>query len=153
MNVLVAKSGVWQNSALWLPLASGALVQLIKFLVFWVRKRRIDFRIFVQAGGMPSSHSAMVTALATVVGVRDGTDSTIFALTCIMAAIVMYDAAGVRRAAGRQARVLNHILEDLYQGRPVAEERLRELLGHTPIEVIVGALLGFAFTWGWLRWM
>jgi hypothetical protein len=84
---------------------------------------------------------------------QEGVNSSLFALACIMAGIVMYDAAGVRRAAGRQARVLNRILEDLYRGQPVAEERLRELLGHTPVEVIIGAMLGFLITWGWLRWM
>jgi acid phosphatase family membrane protein YuiD len=71
----------------------------------------------------------------------------------VLATVVMYDAAGVRRAAGRQAQVLNRIVEDLYQGQPIAEEQLRELLGHTPVEVIVGAVVGFVLTWGWLTLM
>ncbi|MCD6290397.1 MAG: divergent PAP2 family protein [Anaerolineae bacterium] len=151
MNAWTARSGVWDNTALWVPIAAGTLVQIIKFLLFWARQRRLDFRVFVRAGGMPSSHAAIVTALATTIGIQEGTGSTIFALTCVMAGIVMYDATGVRRATGRQARVLNRIVEDLYRGQPVAEERLREFLGHTPFEVIVGALLGFLIAWGWLR--
>ncbi len=91
---------------------------------------------------MPSSHSALVTALTTGVGLRDGFDSSLFALAVVFALVVMYDAAGVRRAAGgKQARVLNAIIEDLNR-RQLHPERLRELLGHTPFEVLVGALLG-----------
>ena len=153
MSISGAGWGVWGNTTLWLPVASGALVQLIKFIALWIRQRRIDLRVLVQAGGMPSSHAAVVTALATAIGIREGTGSTAFALACILAAIVMYDAAGVRRAAGRQAQILNRILEDLYQGHPIAEGRLRELLGHTPFEVIVGALMGFTITWGWLTFL
>jgi acid phosphatase family membrane protein YuiD len=145
--------GVWGNAVLWLPIISGILVQLIKFLALWIRERHVDFRVLVQAGGMPSSHAAAVTALATAVGIREGTSSTAFALACVLATVVMYDAAGVRRAAGRQAQVLNRIVEDLYQGQPIAEEQLRELLGHTPVEVIVGAVVGFVLTWGWLTLM
>lgn len=90
---------------------------------------------------MPSSHSAFVTSLATGVGLVEGSDSTLFALAAVFALIVMYDAAGVRRAAGKQARVLNAIIEDLNR-RELHPERLRELLGHTPVEVVAGALLG-----------
>jgi acid phosphatase family membrane protein YuiD len=150
MTMAVTGAGVWSNPTLWVPMAAGLLVQLIKFVTTWICQRQIDFRVLVQPGGMPSAHSAVVTALATAVGIREGTASTAFALACILAGIVMYDAAGVRRAAGRQARILNRIVEDLYHGHPIAEERLWELLGHTPFEVIVGAVIGFAFAWGWL---
>lgn len=150
MNALASAGGVWGNPVLWLPIFAGVIVQAFKLLTFWRRYRRIDFRILVQTGGMPSSHSAVVTALATAVGIREGTGSTLFAMACILAAVVMYDAAGVRRAAGKQAAVLNRILEDMYQGQPVAEERLRELLGHTPFEVIVGAAVGAGIAWAWL---
>ena len=150
MNALASAGGVWGNSILWLPVFAGVIVQAFKLLAFWRRYRRIDFRILVQTGGMPSSHSAVVTALATAVGIQEGTGSALFAMACILAAVVMYDAAGVRRAAGKQAAVLNRILEDMYQGQPVAEERLRELLGHTPFEVIVGATVGAAIAWAWL---
>ncbi len=90
---------------------------------------------------MPSSHSALVTALTTGLGIQEGFDSAIFALAVVFSLVVMYDAAGVRRAAGKQARVLNAIIEDLNR-RQLHPERLRELLGHTPFEVLVGALLG-----------
>lgn len=150
MNALASAGGVWGNPVLWLPIFAGVIVQAFKLLTFWRRYRRIDFRILVQTGGMPSSHSAVVTALATAIGIREGTGSTLFAMACILAAVVMYDAAGVRRAAGKQAAVLNRILEDMYQGQPVAEERLRELLGHTPFEVIVGAAVGAGIAWAWL---
>lgn len=90
---------------------------------------------------MPSSHSAFVTSLATAIGMTVGFDSVLFALSFAFAMIVMYDASGVRRAAGKQAKVLNAILEDLNR-RELHPERLRELLGHTPFEVVVGALLG-----------
>lgn len=150
MNALASAGGVWGNPVLWLPIFAGVIVQAFKLLTFWRRYRRIDFRILVQTGGMPSSHSAVVTALATAVGIREGTGSALFAMACILAAVVMYDAAGVRRAAGKQAAVLNRILEDMYQGQPVAEERLRELLGHTPFEVIVGAAVGAGIAWAWL---
>lgn len=102
---------------------------------------------------MPSSHSALVSALATSVGLWEGFSSTAFAISLIFALIVMYDAAGVRRAASMQARILNQILEELFQGHPVSEKRLWELLGHTPFEVLVGALIGVTVSsiFYWLR--
>lgn len=150
MKTWLAAESIWRNDTLWVPLLAGLIVQLIKFTAYWLQHHRVDLRVLVQAGGMPSSHSAVVTALAAMVGWREGTSSTLFAVAVILAGIVMYDAAGVRRAAGRQARVLNRILDDLYHGQPVAEERLRELLGHTPFEVIVGAILGFVLAWAWV---
>ena len=96
----------------------------------------------VSAGGMPSSHSALVTGLATATGRQLGIASTAFAITVVLAAIVMYDAAGVRRAVSIQARILNQMIEDAFQGSLQGEKRLRELIGHTPIQVFVGGLLG-----------
>ena len=94
------------------------------------------------SGGMPSSHSALVVSMATSIGYANGFNSSIFALSATVALIVMYDAAGVRRAAGKQAAVLNEIVEELQAHRGIREEKLKELLGHTPIEVIAGAALG-----------
>jgi len=91
---------------------------------------------------MPSSHTALVLSLTTVIGSKRGINTPEFAISAIFSAVVMYDATGVRRAAGRQARVLNRIVEDLFHQEGLKEERLRELIGHTPIEVIAGALLG-----------
>ncbi|GCE17418.1 hypothetical protein KDK_12180 [Dictyobacter kobayashii] len=93
---------------------------------------------------MPSSHSALVTGLATAVGRKVGIASPDFAIAVVLASIVMYDAAGVRRAVSIQARLLNQMIEEAFQGSPMAEKRLRELIGHTPIQVFVGGLLGIA---------
>jgi hypothetical protein len=91
---------------------------------------------------MPSSHSALVTGLATATGRQVGVASPLFAITVVLASIVMYDAAGVRRAVSIQARILNQMIEEAFQGSPMGEKRLRELIGHTPIQVIVGGILG-----------
>jgi len=118
-----------------------ALAQIFKIISWAFVSKELNFRRLVEPGGMPSSHSAFVTSLCTGVGLRDGFDSTMFALAAVFAVIVMYDASGVRRAAGKQARVLNRMIEDLNR-RELHPERLRELLGHTPFEVVVGAALG-----------
>ncbi len=131
-----------------------SIAQVSKFFIWRLQKGKTNFRILVSAGGMPSSHSALVSALATSTGLWEGFSSTAFALSLILALIVMYDAAGVRRAASIQAKILNQILDELFQGQPVSEKRLWELLGHTPVEVLVGALMGVAvsFLLYWLRW-
>ena len=133
----------------WLPhpgLTTGFfalfLAQVIKFISTWISRGRIDFRTLVTTGGMPSSHTALVVALTTTVGLVEGFTSTIFDVSHVYASIVMYDASGVRQAAGRQARVLNQIVADLQDSLAVRPERLKELLGHTPLEVIGGAVLG-----------
>ncbi len=140
---------VWSNEALWLPISVAVAIQLYKFLSEWIRHRDFDLRVLARAGGMPSSHSAMVTSLVSAVGHRSGTNSDVFALSVIFAVIVMYDATGVRQAAGKQAKVLNQIIRELFSGQPVSEEELKELIGHTSVEVIVGALIGIAYTFSW----
>lgn len=132
---------VTDNAVLMTSLLAWAVAQLLKIVSWAVMRGKLNFRRLVEPGGMPSSHSAFVTALAASIGLQEGFDSTLFALAAVFALIVMYDAAGVRRAAGKQARVLNAIVEDLNR-RELHPERLRELLGHTPIEVVAGALLG-----------
>ncbi len=118
-----------------------ALAQFFKIISWAFVSRELNFKRLVEPGGMPSSHSAFVTSLCTGIGIHEGFDSTMFALAAVFAVIVMYDASGVRRAAGKQARVLNSIIEDLNR-KELHPERLRELLGHTPFEVLVGAALG-----------
>ena len=118
------------------------IAQVLKVAEDSLRQRRLDFRRLASAGGMPSSHTALVLSLTTVIGSKRGINTPEFAISAIFSAVVMYDATGVRRAAGRQARVLNRIVEDLFHQEGLKEERLRELIGHTPIEVIAGALLG-----------
>lgn len=122
---------------------AGLLAQLIKLFTNAIQRKPVNFRIMVETGGMPSSHSASMTGLASSVGFVAGVDSVIFAVALGLAMIVMYDAAGVRRAAGRMAGILNKMTEDIYHHHPdQVPERLRELLGHTPKEVLVGAALG-----------
>lgn len=125
-------------------LVSWAIAQAFKVVVEFYKVRRLDFRILAAMGGMPSSHTAMVVALTTVLGRLNGLGSPVFALALIFSLVVMYDAAGVRRAAGRQAAVLNRVVADLWEHRGFHEDHLLELLGHTPFEVLAGAALGVA---------
>ena len=131
---------IWNNHYFWIPLTTWFLVQTIKVITELIAHKRFDFKRFWGSGGMPSSHSATVTSLATVAGLARGFDSLEFAMCVAFAAITMYDAAGVRRAAGKQARVLNQIMES--KGNINMQEKLIELLGHTPVEVFVGAIVG-----------
>ena len=119
-----------------------AIAQILKVGVVSVRKRHLDLRVLAETGGMPSSHSAIVAALTTSVGRLNGVTSDTFAIALIFSIVVMYDAQGVRRAAGPQAAIPNRLVDDLMAHRGIHETRLRELLGHTPVEVLVGAALG-----------
>jgi len=121
------------------------VAQLLKFPVNILMYGKLDLKRLVGSGGMPSSHSALVMALATSTGKYEGWGSPLFAVAAVTAGIVMYDAAGVRRAAGKQAEVLNQIIDEIYQGSHISPERLKELIGHTPIEVLMGAILGALF--------
>jgi len=122
------------------------ITQIIKFFAHWIVKRTADFRMFTTTGGMPSSHASGVMGLATTVGLINGFSSIEFAIALGYALIVMYDAAGVRRAAGKQAACLNKIIMDVYkQELKEAGGKLKELLGHTPLQVFVGALFGVIY--------
>ncbi len=124
--------------------------QILKFLIELIYRRRVNFRMLTTAGGMPSSHSSTVSALSTAIAIHDGMGNSLFVVSLVLAIITMYDAAGVRRAASIQARILNQIIDELFQGHPISETRLRELLGHTPIEVFVGMMLGIIGAWWWM---
>jgi hypothetical protein len=126
------------------PLVAWTIAQAAKVLLTSFRQRRLNLRVLAETGGMPSSHSAIVMGLTTAVGKYAGVSSAAFAIALIFTFVVMYDAAGLRRAAGRQAEVLNRLVDDLVHMRGVQEQRLRELLGHTPLEVFVGAAIGLA---------
>ncbi|MGC8894835.1 MAG: divergent PAP2 family protein [candidate division WOR-3 bacterium] len=130
------------NTMIWVPVLAMFIAQLTKCGIYSIVGRRLDLTWLFQAGGMPSSHSALVSALTIKVGFNAGFDSPLFAIAFILALIVMYDAAGVRRAMGKQARLLNMMVDEMSRGRPVSGERMKEFLGHTPLEVFVGALLG-----------
>ncbi len=135
-------------------LLSGVLAaffaQVIKFFIFTIQSRKINFKIFTTTGGMPSSHSAGVMGISTSAGLIAGFDSVVFAVSMGFALITMYDAAGVRRAAGKTAACLNRMMDDFYKHDVQAiGGKLKELLGHTPMEVIMGAIFGVLFALGW----
>jgi len=123
-------------------LVAWAIAQVTKLALTSVRERRLNLRVLAETGGMPSSHAAIVMGLTAAVGRLDGVSSGTFAIALIFSFVVMYDAQGVRRAVGRQAAVLNRLVEDMVHMRGIQEDRMRELLGHTPFEVLVGGTLG-----------
>jgi uncharacterized protein len=125
-------------------LLAWAIAQVTKVVLTSVSQRRLNLRVLAEMGGMPSSHAAIVMGLTASVGRVNGVSSAVFAIALIFSIVVMYDAQGVRLAAGRQAAVLNRLVEDMVSMRGIQEDRLRELLGHTPFEVLVGAALGVA---------
>ncbi len=133
------------NKVLWVTVFAWFIAQSLKVVHTYIVDKRFNVLRFVGSGGMPSSHSSSVMCLATAIGRTQGWHSTLFAFALIFAFIVMYDAAGVRYAVGKQAIILNTIIEDMQQHRKnkqVTEDRLKELVGHTPFEVFAGAILG-----------
>ena len=127
---------------------SAMFAQLLKFIGFTIKNRKINFKIFSTTGGMPSSHSSGVMALSTMTGILNGFDSHLFAICIGFSLIIMYDAAGLRRAAGKTAACLNRMMEDFYNhDLQSVGGKLKELLGHTPFEVFVGAFLGVSFAY------
>lgn len=131
-----------QNKFIYIPVLLWLIIQTEKVILDLIKNKRFNFKRVFGAGGMPSSHSAIVTSLAVLIGKEYGFDSGIFAISLIFAFIVMYDAAGVRRAAGKQAALLNKIIETPGLKFEQVQEKLVEVLGHTPFQVFVGALLG-----------
>ena len=140
------------NKVLIIPICSWAAAQLLKVRLVLIKKRQLDLRYLVISGGMPSAHSALVTALATSVALGQGIDSVAFGITAILAMVVMYDSAGVRQSVGKQSVVLNRIIQELKFRRPITElERdLKEFVGHTSFQVIVGGLLGIFIALLWI---
>lgn len=134
---------IFNNKILLCAILGWFSAQLLKVIIVLITEKKFDIRRFVGSGGMPSSHSSFVVALTTAVGYETGFDSAMFAVCIVFSFVVMYDAAGVRRAAGKQARVLNLIIENFGHDSPeIMGERLKELLGHTPVQVFAGAVLG-----------
>lgn len=130
------------NKYLYVPLLLWFCIQVFKVICDLVKTKKFNFKRIMGAGGMPSSHTAVVTSLAMLVGKCEGFDSAMFAVALVFAMVVMYDAAGVRRAAGKQAHLLNKIIETPGLTGVEVQERLVEVLGHTPLQVIVGAIIG-----------
>ena len=131
-----------QNKYIYVPLLLWFGIQLFKLLYDLVKTKKFNFKRILGAGGMPSSHSAVVTSIATLIGKYEGVDTAIFALSFVVAFVVMYDACGVRRAAGKQAALLNRLVETPGLTGVQVSERLVEVLGHTPVQVLVGAFIG-----------
>lgn len=142
----------------WAAFAAWLVAQTIKLASNLIRTGRVDFTYLVSTGGMPSAHSALFTALAVSIGIHDGFDSNLFVLALGVAFVVMFDASTVRRAAGQQARILNEIVDGISKTHRISHGKLRELLGHTRLEVFVGFLVGVAtaivvsLIWRWMGW-
>lgn len=132
------------NPVLLSALAAWLTAQVLKVLIELILKGRMNWALIFQAGGMPSSHSAMVSAAALSTGLGYGFDSPIFSVAAVLAMIVIYDATGVRREAGRQAVLINTIIEELSKGKIPPQDKLKEMLGHTPGEALLGTLLGLS---------
>lgn len=138
---------ILDNQVLLIALCSSLTAQILKLFIELAQFRRIRFKVLFETGGMPSSHSALVSALATGIGSTQGWDTPQFAIATVFAFIVMYDAAGIRRAAGKQAKVLNQIMVEVFEEE---HDPLKELLGHTPAQVVAGSVLGVFLMWWFL---
>lgn len=132
-------------------LSAWAIAQTIKVVLGVIREKKFNFKWFIGTGGMPSSHAAGASALAISCGLYEGFDSVFFALAAVFAIVTMFDAQGVRRAAGQQATILNQILDDMYWKGKLEADRLFELIGHTPLQVITGAVLGGVLAYGFYK--
>ena len=140
MNYIIQ---ICQNEVLQTAILSWFVAQMLKVIIVLITDRKLDFTRITGSGGMPSSHSSFTVALAAAVGFKEGVDSVIFALSGAFSLVVMYDASGIRRSAGQQAVILNRIVEKLgKEGLTETSKKLKELLGHTPLEVFAGAILG-----------
>ncbi|MBD2594522.1 acid phosphatase [Nostoc sp. MBR 210] len=139
---------ILNNRVLLVALVACFIAQALKLVIDVVKNQKLNVRVLVTTGGMPSAHSALVTALAAGIGQTVGWASPEFALATVFAIIVMYDAAGVRQAAGKQARILNQMIAELFDEKhEFSQDRLKELLGHTPVQVIAGSALGVTIYW------
>lgn len=144
---------ILKNHVLLTGLVGWFLAQMLKIPIGFLRTHRWNWALFFGAGGMPSSHSALVTSTAAAVGLYYGFNSPVFGVATAIAMIVVYDATGIRRQAGMQAQKINILVEELLKGHPISEEHLREVLGHTPLEAMGGVLLGLAVALGlWFVW-
>jgi acid phosphatase family membrane protein YuiD len=131
----------------------STIAQLVKIIAKFFRTGRIDWRMLAKTGGMPSSHSCCTMGMAVSVGLIEGFNSVPFAIALCLAMIVMYDAAGLRRTVGLQAKVLNQIMEEIFSEHPhLSPNRIKEFLGHTPVEVFAGAALGSVIAWIFNAW-
>lgn len=136
---------IFNNQVLWSALFPWTLAQIIKVPLEYFNTKHWNWSLLLRAGGMPSSHSALVAGACHAIGLRAGFDSPLYALSFVLAMIVIYDATGIRRQAGKHAEMINAIVEDMATGHPIQQEKLREVLGHTPLEALGGTVLGLLF--------
>lgn len=135
--------GLFQNSVLWCAVAAWFAAQALKIPTYWLIEKQLDWKRFFGSGGMPSSHTAFVIALTIMIGAAEGFDTSLFAAAVVLSAIVMYDASGVRRETGVQGQVLNEIVRKVFvDGQPITDVELKELVGHTKVEVAGGFIVG-----------
>lgn len=132
-----------------IPAGAWLVAQLIKVVIALVQERKLQLSYLAKMGGMPSAHSATVCSLATVIGMVEGFQSPLFALSVFFAIIVMYDAAGVRKTVSIHSGVINNILDELFKDNPEFQQRFREFIGHTRMEIVTGAILGILLAWWW----
>ena len=138
---------ILENRVLIACCLSWLVAQLLKFLISWAIEKKMDWHRCFGMGGMPSSHSAFVFSLALATGLQEGFNTTMFAITFALILVVIYDAMGVRYETGRQGKVINQILRELFmEGKPLTDEKLKELVGHSPLEVLGGVLVGLMMT-------
>lgn len=138
------------NQPLLAALFASFIAQILKVLIDFSFNRTWNWVLLLRAGGMPSSHSALVAGLAHSIGLNFGYNSSLFAVACVLAIVVIYDATGIRRQAGKHAEIINQMIRELASGHPLKQEQLREVLGHTPLESLAGMILGIAaahFLW------
>ena len=134
-------------------ICANSFAQVYKFVIYFIVNKQFNFKRLFQTGGMPSSHSSFMMAMTTSVGLLAGFGSVSFAIALTVTLVVMYDAAGLRRAVGRQASVLNQIVAEIFSEHPhLSSQKFKELLGHTPVEVFIGALLGVTVAI-WIHWL
>jgi hypothetical protein len=144
---------LFNNQALIGALIGWTIAQTVKVPLEYLRTKRWNWVLLFRTGGMPSSHTALVAGVAHGIGLRDGFDSTVFAIAAVLAIVVIYDATGIRRQAGKHATLINAMIQDLASGNPLKQEGLKEVLGHTPLEALGGLLLGLASAQlTWMLW-
>ncbi len=143
--------GIFDNRVLWCAVAAWFVAQAMKIPTYWLVEKKLDFARFFGSGGMPSSHTAFVVSLAIMVGATMGFDTAGFAIAVVLASVVMYDASGVRHETGVQGQVLNEILQKVFvDGEPITDVELKELVGHTKVEVAGGFIVGVLTALGFI---
>jgi acid phosphatase family membrane protein YuiD len=146
-------AAIFENKVLIPALTAWMLAQIIKLPLEYVRTRRWNWNIVMSVGGMPSSHSALVVGATWSIGLHEGFDSALFAMAIALSMVVLYDATGIRRQAGKHAQIINVIIDELAAGHPLKEEQLREVLGHTPLQVFAGTVQGIVIAQlFWMLW-